>query len=73
MKKPDFSNLVSGLLSALPEGAKNLPKDLEQNFHDLIQAEIHRMDLVTREEFDAQVKVLHRCRKRLKELEDKLT
>lgn len=72
MKKPDFSQLARDLVNLLPQGAKDLPQDLEQNIRDLVQAQIHKMDLVTREEFDAQVKVLHRARQRIAQLEEKI-
>ena len=71
-EKFDFNQLVQKLISALPEGAKNLPQDLEKNFQEILQAQFNKMDLVTREEFDAQVKVLHRTRQKLEELEKQL-
>ena len=69
MVKYDINKLVQNLIASLPEGAKNLPQDLAQNFREILQAQFNKMDLVTREEFDAQVKVLHRTRQKLQELE----
>lgn len=44
-------------------------KDLERNVKATMTAAFARMDLVTREEFDVQAKVLARTREKLAELE----
>ena len=46
-----------------------LQKDLESNFRAVLRASLSRLDLVSRDEFDAQVRVLERTRARLEELE----
>lgn len=43
--------------------------ELERRVKQLLQSTLARMDLVTREEFDAQSKVLQHTRQRLEELE----
>lgn len=73
MKKSDFlSDLSSRLSNALPDGIKNAKKDMEKNFHAILQKAFAKFDLVTREEFDAQSKVLVRTRKKLEALEKEL-
>ncbi|HZM43636.1 MAG TPA: accessory factor UbiK family protein [Burkholderiales bacterium] len=47
--------------------------DLEKNLRALLAGFFSRLDLVTREEFDAQREVLARTRAKLQELEAKLT
>ncbi len=70
MKKTDFLNELSERLSnALPSGLKSAKKDLEKNFHAILQKAFAKMELVTREEFDSQSKVLVRTRKKLEDLE----
>lgn len=73
----NLSGLVNDLskrLSAiLPEGSELLKKDLEKNFRAILEGALHRLDLVTREEFDTQVRVLDRCRKRLQALEKQVS
>lgn len=64
--------IVSNLMEALPPGLTQLPKDVEKNFKDVLQSAFTKMDLVTREEFDAQTKVLLRTRQKLEALEKKL-
>ena len=52
--------------------ARSPAADLEKNLRALLQSAFARLDLVTREEFDAQREVLARTRAKLAELEAKL-
>ena len=47
-------------------------QDLERNLKAMLAAGLARMDLVTREEFEAQTRVLERTRAKLTELEARL-
>lgn len=47
-------------------------QDLERNLKAMLAAGLARMDLVTREEFEAQTRVLERAREKLAELEVRL-
>lgn len=67
-----IGDIVNNLMGALPKGLTNLPKDLEQTFRAVLQGAFAKMDLVTREEFDVQAKVLLRTREKLEQLEKKL-
>jgi len=66
------NDIVKRLMESLPPGLKSLPKDVEKNFRSVLQGAFSKMDLVTREEFDAQTKVLQRTRAKLEHLEKKL-
>ena len=44
-------------------------RDLEVNFRAVLRANLARLDLVTRDEFDAQARVLERTRAKLEALE----
>lgn len=66
-----INDIVKNLIGSLPPGLTNLPKDVEKNFKDVLQGTFNKMDLVTREEFDAQAKVLARTREKLEALEKK--
>jgi ubiquinone biosynthesis accessory factor UbiK len=46
--------------------------DLERNFKTLLAGAFARLDLVTREEFDAQARVLARTRDKLEVLERRI-
>jgi BMFP domain-containing protein YqiC len=64
------SKLVEELASKLSELAAASPaRDVEKNFRALMSAALGRLDLVTREEFDVQAKLLARAREQLVALE----
>ena len=67
-----FSTLAQKLGEALPGNMQAAKSDIEQNFRAILQANFSKLDLVTREEFDAQVKVLKRTREKLEALEKKI-
>ena len=67
-----INDLVAKLTAALPDGIAQLPKDVEQTFKTVLQSGLGKMDLVTREDFDAQSKVLARTREKLEMLERRL-
>jgi len=58
--------LFQELQERLPNQEQLLPK---QEIHLALQAALAKLDLVTREEFDAQTAVLARTRQRLEQLE----
>jgi len=70
MNQPRFLNdlnaKVSELLAASPA------KDLEKNVRVMMTSFFSRLDLVTRDEFDVQAKVLARTREKLEALEARL-
>lgn len=53
-------------------GQTELPAQLERNLRALIQAGLSRMDVVTRDEFEAQAAVLARTHAKLDQLEQQL-
>lgn len=70
MLDPKFiDDLTRRLTGALPASAKAVQQDLEKNLRASIQSVFTKMDLVTREEFDVQSKVLARSRAKIEELE----
>lgn len=75
-----LDELAKRLADAVPESVRNLGRDLEGNFKAVLQAQLSKLDLVSRQEFDVQAAVLARTQAtlaaleaRLKELEAKLT
>ncbi len=54
---------------SIPPGAKAFKEDMENSFKQVLQSAIGKMDLVTREEFDVQKKVLARTREKIEALE----
>jgi len=75
-----LDELAKRLADAVPESVRSLGRDLEGNFKAVLQAQLSKLDLVSRQEFDVQTAVLARTQTaltaleaRLKELEAKLT
>lgn len=68
--KPTFlKNLAEQLAANLPSHFGTLKDDFEKNCQRVLQHAFQKLDLVTREEFDLQTKVLQRTRKKLDEME----
>ncbi len=62
MTRNPFDEITERLGRLLPEGAQEMRADFERNARVVLQQALSRMDLVTREEFDAQADVLARTR-----------
>ena len=67
-----IDDLARRLAGAVPESVVALRRDLEQNFKGVLQSQLTRLDLVTREEFDVQTAVLRRTREKLEALEKRI-
>lgn len=67
-----FDDLAKKLFASLPSSLQNFEKDIQQKFKEILQATFARMDLVTREEFDVQTKVLARTREKLENLQEQV-
>jgi len=67
-----FDDLAKKLMAALPTSLQNIEKDIQQKFKDVLQAAFSHLDLVTREEFDVQTKVLARTREKLELLQQQV-
>ncbi len=63
-----IDDLAQRLTASLPAGVREFHEEIEKNIRASLQAGFSRLDLVTREEFDAQAKVLARTRAQLEEL-----
>ncbi|HHH35814.1 MAG TPA: accessory factor UbiK family protein [Gammaproteobacteria bacterium] len=64
-----LDRLSRRLSEAMPESARLLQQDMEKNLRALLASTLERLDLVTREEFEAQKGVLERTRQKLEALE----
>lgn len=72
MNPQSLNEVVRKVLDNLPEGVKQLPEDMRRHIHATVVATLQKLDVVTREEFDAQRKVLERTREKLDRLEKQL-
>ncbi|RFA30150.1 hypothetical protein CAI21_08155 [Alkalilimnicola ehrlichii] len=64
-----LDEMARKLAQNLPSGLRDFQQEVEKNMRSALQNMLSRMDLVTREEFDAQAKVLARTRAQLETLE----
>ena len=62
-----LSEKISSLL--LSEGSGTIGPELQRNIRALLQSGLSNLDVVSREEFDAQVAVLQRSREKIDQLE----
>jgi ubiquinone biosynthesis accessory factor UbiK len=67
-----IDEMARRLLESLPPAFRTMSQDLETNFRAVLRASLGKLDLVTRDEFDTQTRVLERTRARLAELEARL-
>ena len=61
--------LFDSVPQGLSQGLHGMRQDLEANFRVVLRNSLGKLDVVTRDEFDVQAKVLERTRARLAELE----
>ena len=64
-----IDDLARQISASLPSGLREMQQDVEKNIHAILQATLSKLDLVTREEFDVQSRVLARTREKLEQLE----
>jgi BMFP domain-containing protein YqiC len=65
MESSSINEIAKRLLASLPAAVRGAQIDLENNFRVVLRNTLGKMDLVTRDEFDVQTKVLERTRARL--------
>jgi len=67
-----IDEIARKLLERVPPAFRSMQKDLESNFRAVLREGLSKLDLVGRDEFDAQTRVLERTRARLEALEARL-
>lgn len=67
-----IDEIARRLIERVPPALKAVRDDLESNLRAVLRERLSKLDLVTRDEFDAQARVLERTRARLEALEAKL-
>ncbi len=72
MESSTFVELVEKIESLIPSGNNKFREDIKSSIKVLIEDYLHKIDLVTREEFDIQQEVLLKTRLKIEELEKKL-
>jgi ubiquinone biosynthesis accessory factor UbiK len=69
LKSDFFKKLTAELCNTLPTHVQSIKKDFEKQCQNVLKQAFNKLDIVSRDEFDAQSKVLQRTRKKLEDLE----
>lgn len=72
MEQIRIDEIAKRLLESVPPAFRSMQQDLETNFRAVLRSSLGKLDLVTRDEFDTQTRVLERTRARLEALEEKV-
>jgi ubiquinone biosynthesis accessory factor UbiK len=67
-----IDDLARRLLERVPPALRSMQADLESNFRAILRERLSKLDLVSRDEFEAQTRVLERTRAQLETLEARL-
>ncbi|MXX99071.1 MAG: accessory factor UbiK family protein [Gammaproteobacteria bacterium] len=72
MKKEEINELIQEVIKELPPFVGEVRKEVEQGIQLGLEALLKKMNLVSREEYDAQVALLQRLHKQVDDLEKRL-
>ena len=67
-----FEEIAKNISNAMPPGMKTMADEAENKIKQILQAQLSKLDFVSREEFDVQSQVLIRTREKLDALEARL-
>ncbi len=67
-----LEELAKQIAGAVPPGVRNMAEEAEGRIKQVLQSQLSKLDLVTREEFDVQSQVLIRTREKLELMEARL-
>ncbi len=67
-----LDDLARRLAESVPEPLREFGRDTETNFKAVLQAQLSKLDLVSRNEFDVQAELLARTQAQLATLEARL-
>jgi hypothetical protein len=67
-----LEEIAKNISAAIPPGVKNMADEAEGRIKQVLQAQLNKLDFVSREEFDIQSQVLIRTREKLEALEARL-
>lgn len=67
-----LEEIAKNITAAIPPGVKTVADEAEAKVKQVLQSQLNKLDLVSREEFDVQSQVLIRTREKLEALEARL-
>jgi len=68
----NIEDMVRKLTEALPAGIRELEEEAKKQFKTVLESGMTKMDMVSREEFEIQKKVLEKTREKV-DLEERLS
>lgn len=66
-----LEEIAKQVSDVMPAGVKNFGEDVDRKIKQVLQSQLGKLDMVSREEFDVQTHVLLRTREKLAEMEAK--
>lgn len=72
LNKLQIDEVVEKVRNLLPDDANRVRDEINQKLKATLTASLKNMDLVTREEFDIQARLLAKTRARLEELQSRI-
>ncbi|PKF62820.1 hypothetical protein CW745_05205 [Psychromonas sp. psych-6C06] len=66
-----LEEIAKQVSDAMPTGVKSFGEDVDRKIKQVLQSQLGKLDMVSREEFDVQTHVLLRTREKLAEMEAK--
>ena len=67
-----LDELARRLADSVPESVRAFGRDIEGNFKAVLQSQLSKLDLVSRQEFDVQAAILERTQAKLTAMEARL-
>ena len=67
-----LEDIARQIADSVPPGVKNMAEEAEGKIKQVLQSQLSKLDLVTREEFDIQTQVLIKTREKLEAMEVRL-
>ena len=66
-----LEEIAKQISDAMPAGVKSFGEDVDRKIKKILQTQLSKLDMVSREEFDVQTHVLLRTREKLAEMDTK--
>ena len=67
-----LEDIARQIADSVPPGVKNMAEEAEGKIKQVLQSQLSKLDLVTREEFDIQTQVFIKTREKLEAMEVRL-
>ncbi|WP_032114522.1 accessory factor UbiK family protein [Candidatus Arsenophonus nilaparvatae] len=67
-----IEQVVRQIKDTLPQGIRDLGEDFDKKLRAILQSQLGKLDLVSREEFDIQTQILLRTREKMAQMEKRI-